>query len=325
MKALVTGSNGFIGSFLVEKLIATNYEVRCLVRQTSNRRWLNGLDVEFYYGELRDETSLKGAVNDVGIVYHLAGVTRGLREQDYMEGNYKATKNLLSACMQSEHELKFVYVSSQSAGGPSLSNESLTEEQAQHPISMYGRSKYMAEQAVLEFAKTRPATILRPPSVYGPRDVDFLTLFKSARSGFLPVMGKGEQKISIVHVADAVDGILLAGTQSKANGELFFITSDEDVRYSELLHTISETMGVKTRLVPLPYAIVKTVAAASTAASFISKKPTILNMDKYKEMRQAAWLCSNQKAKRVLGFQPKIQLEEGMRQTAEWYKTLGWI
>ncbi len=326
MRALVTGSNGFIGSFLVEKLLREGIDVRCLVRRTSNLRWLEGLNLDLCYGELSDPASLAPAVRDVDYIFHLGGVTRGLVEQDYVQGNVVTTQNLLDACLNCGHDRqKFIFVSSQAAGGPSVDGKPLTEEHAHNPISMYGRSKYGAEQAVLKLSTMRPITIVRPPSVYGPRDSDFFTLFKNANIGFLPIVGGGRQKINIIHVADLVEGLYRAGIKDKSNGELFFLSSDEEVSFAELAQTIAGAMKREIRLMNIPLPMVRLIVAASTFASSITKKPSILNKDKYNEMRQPAWLCSNEKAKRLLDFQPTVSLKDGMRETAEWYKKQGWL
>lgn len=326
MKALVTGSNGFIGSFLVEKLLQNSFNVRCLVRRTSNLRWLAGLNIELCYGELSDPASLVPAVKDVDVVFHLGGVTRGLKQKDYCSGNVLTTENLLHACLEhGPDQQKIVFVSSQAAGGPSFDGNALTEEHAQHPISMYGRSKYQAEQAVWKFGAKKPATIIRPPSVYGPRDTDFYTLFKNTRYGFLPVVGGGRQEISIIYVADLVEGIFQAAVNQRADGEMFFLSSDEKVSFSELANSIAESLDKKVRLVNIPLPVVRLIVAFSSLSSFLTKKPSILNEDKYNEMRQPAWLCSNEKAKRVLGFQPRMSLKEGMRITADWYTSNGWL
>ena len=326
MKALVTGSNGFIGSFLVEKLLDNGIEVRCLVRKTSNIEWLGNLNVEFIYGELRDPSSLYNAVRHVDVIYHLGGVTRGRQEQDYIDGNYTTTVNLLKTCIDHgpEHQ-KFVFVSSQAAGGPSIKGIPLTEKHAVNPVSMYGRSKKMAEQAVLQLSEKRPVTIVRPPSVYGPRDKDFYTLFKYAKSGVMPMVDGGEQQISIIYISDLVDGIYLAGTKPEADGELFFISSEEQVSFAEIAKAIMQALDKKARLVNIPIWAVELLSEASIALSCVTKKSPLMNRDKVTEIKQPAWLCSAEKAKRLLGFKANVTLERGMQKTAAWYKNHGWL
>ena len=326
MRALVTGSNGFIGSFLVERLLDKDWKVRCLVRKTSNLRWLEGLDIELAYGEMFDISSLHGAVKNADVVFHLAGVTKGKSEQDYIRGNYQATINMLKACQDSGGaSKKFILISSQAAGGPSRENSPLSEEEATSPISAYGRSKKMAEQAVLEYSQQHPATIIRPPSVYGPRDIDFLQLFKIVNRGVIPKPGGGNQKISIIHVQDLVDGILQTAEKEIANGEIFFLSHDQPATFDELGRIVADALGTKAITLPIPLWAIQGASLISSGFSKISGRPALLNKDKVLEMKQPAWLCSAAKAQKLLGFQAKIDLIEGMKQTAEWYKNIGWL
>ncbi|MBN1560114.1 NAD-dependent epimerase/dehydratase family protein [candidate division KSB1 bacterium] len=325
MRAFVTGSNGFIGSSLVEKLVEEGYQVRCLVRQTSNLQWLQKKQVELYYGDLRTPAQLSPAVRDVDVVFHLAGVTRGHREEDFIAGNFTTTMNLLEACKNSgPAQQKFVFVSSQAAGGPSMAGTPLSEEEALHPISSYGRSKRMAEEAVLEFAHDRHATIIRPPSVYGPRDRDFFKLFKSCRFGFLPMIGDGTQKMSLIYISDLIAG-LLAAMKKEAAGEIFFMTSDEVVTFADLARAISLAMGVQPHLLHIPLPLVKLIAIAAALSSRLTKKPPFITRDKFEEMKQPAWLCSSEKARRMLDFQSTTTLAQGMQKTASWYHENGWL
>jgi len=326
MQALVTGSNGFIGSFLVERLLLEGWQVRCLVRKTSNLRWLKALDVELFFGELSDPISLQKAVKSSDVVFHLGGVTKGRTEQDYINGNYKATLNLIGVMRTSgAPRQKLVYISSQAAGGPSLEGRALTEDEAVHPISAYGRSKRMAEEAVLEFSHTNPATIIRPPSVYGPRDKDFYLLFKNINRGILPRPGDGMQKISIVYIRDLVEGIYQSALNEAANGEIFFISQDDAVSFAQLGRLLSEALQKRPIMIPIPLWLVQGIAPLSVCLSKLTGKPALLNSDKVQEMKQPAWMCSNAKAKRMLGFAPKTDIREGLKRTAAWYKSVGWL
>ena len=181
MKALITGSNGFIGSHLAERLLNHDYQVKCLVRKTSNLRWIKDLPVEVVYGDIADLNSLLPSVAGVDYVFHLSGALRANNENEFYRINQGGTKNLLEACRQQNPNLKrFVCVSTQAAAGPSIDGIPLTESDDPHPISIYGKSKQLGEQVVLEFQKFFPVTIIRPPIVYGPRDDDFLEAFEYA-------------------------------------------------------------------------------------------------------------------------------------------------
>lgn len=326
MHALVTGANGFIGSSLVEKLLREKWKIRCFVRKTSNLRWLSGLDIDLIFGSIFDSVSLNNAVKDVDVVFHLAGVTKGKTQQDYDSGNYVATINLLQACRErAGSSPKFVFVSSQAAGGPSLDGRALSEAEAIYPISAYGRSKRKAEQAVLEFSRLSPATIIRPPSVFGPRDADFLMLHKAAKKGVIPIPGGGRQKISIVYISDLVDGLAAAAANERADGEIFFISQDQAITFYELGQIVAKVWKNKTIMLPVPLWLVQGASFFAAGMSKISGKPALLNADKVLEMKQPAWVCSNAKAKKVLNFTAKIDIEEGMKITARWYEKMGWL
>lgn len=326
MNALVTGSNGFIGSTLVEKLLQKNYRVKCLVRKTSNLRWLQNLDIDLVYGELIKPESLTNAVRDVDLVFHLAGTTKAKDKLGYVIGNYQATRNLLDACKKyGSDQQKIVYVSSQAAGGPSSLKKPLAETSMPHPISIYGMSKLEAEKAVFTFGRNRPVTVIRPPSVYGPKDRDVLVMFKNINRGILPVLGKGEQKVSMVHVNDLVDGIILAAESSRANGQLYYISGDENYEWKKIGQIMAQALDKHPLILGIPRWLVDIVSYFSISLSKLTGKPALLNRDKVAEMKQLSWLCSNARAKKELGFQPKFSLLEGFSMTAEWYKKMGWL
>jgi len=326
MKALVTGSNGFIGSTLVEKLLSQGFQVRCLVRKTSNLRWLADMAVEFYYGELRDPDSLEKAVKNIHLVFHLAGVTKAKTESGYREANYQGTLNLLNACKKTGlSDLKFIFASSQAAGGPSTIDKPITEFDTPYPISMYGNSKLMAEKTVLEFAETFPVSIIRPPSVFGQKDRVVYTLFKNINKRIAPVLGNGKQKASMIHVDDLVDGFLLAAQSTKANGKVYYLSGDGDYNWITINKLIAKALNKKPLTIHVPYFVLDIVSVFSSAVARINKKPALLNKDKVREMKQPSWLCSNRRAKEELGFRPKISLEDGLASTAKWYKKMGWL
>jgi len=169
MRALVTGASGFIGSNLVDRLLPEGVSVKCLVRRRSNLAWLKHLPVTLVTGDFQEPASLAPAVADTEVVFHVAGATRAPRRALYFRGNFEATRNLLRACENyGPADQKFILISSLAAAGPS-EGVPLTEDQPPRPVSAYGESKLWAERAVLEFSQKRPATIIRPPAVYGPR------------------------------------------------------------------------------------------------------------------------------------------------------------
>ena len=136
MKVLVSGSNGFIGSHLVENLLKRGHYVRCLVRKSSNLTYIKTLDVDFVYGELNNEISLYPAVRDTDCIFHLAGVVKARDQEGYFQGNFNTTQNLINAARTcGSDKQKFIFVSSLAAAGPASSNIPLLETNTPNPIS----------------------------------------------------------------------------------------------------------------------------------------------------------------------------------------------
>ena len=215
MRALVTGASGFIGSNLVDRLLAEGVQVKCLVRHTPTLPG-SAKSLTLVPGDFQDPASLATAVEDADVVFHVAGVTRAARRADYFRGNLETTCNLLQACQEyGPEDQKFLFISSLAAAGPSPGNP-LTEDEEPRPVSAYGESKLAAERAVLQFGRTRPVIIIRPPAVYGPRDRDTLLLFKSVQKRLHVIPGRGSQKVSLVHVHDLVTGIWQAMLSEQA-------------------------------------------------------------------------------------------------------------
>ncbi len=326
MRILVTGSTGFIGGFLVEELLAQGHEIVCLIRKTSSTKYLPREQVKFVQGTLESPESLARAVDGVQMVFHLAGATRVLHKDDFYRINAEGTRHLLEACSQGGKDLqRFVLVSSLAAAGPCQNGQPVTEVQAPHPVSHYGRSKLAAEQFALEYAGAFPVTIVRPPVVYGPRDQDVYAYFKQVKAGIALQLGRKPRHLSLIHVQDLVRGIVQAGFAGKAIGQTYFITNAEAKTWSELGTLISQALGKKCIRLVVPVVAASLVAAVSELMARIRKSPALLGFDKIHEMRHECWVCSGEKAARELDFRPQIAVEEGIRQTARWYERMGWL
>jgi len=326
MKALVTGGTGFIGSHLVEHLLSRGYEVRCLVRKTSDLVWLKGLKTDLVYGDLFNDEALKKAVMNVDQVYHSAGLTKAKTREEYFRGNTTGTVNLLRAAMSHDPGIKrFVFISSQTAAGPSPTRTPITEEAEPHPITTYGRSKWEAEKECLKAAHSMPVTIIRPPVVYGPRDKDVFEFFRTVKKGLQPVVGFHEKLVSLVHVHDLVRGFVMAAENDASRGKTYFISSARVYGWKEIGETARRILGRRVLRLRIPEPLVYVVAAFAEGLALLNSKPALINFEKARDMVQDYWTCDASRARRDFGFEQQVSLEDGFRGTIEWYRQNHWL
>jgi nucleoside-diphosphate-sugar epimerase len=326
LKALVTGGTGFIGSHLTEALIRKGVQVRCLLRKTSDLKWLKGLPIEFVHGDCKDKASLEKAVRGVDWVFHLAGVTKAIKEETYFEANGLGTENLIRACLENNPRLqKFIYISSQAAAGPSQNMRNKKESDPCEPVSFYGRSKRVGEEVVLAHAHDVPVLILRPSAVYGPRDKDIFALFKCLARRIKPCPIGPDQYFSLCYVEDIVQGILLAVETQTKSGEILFLSDGNDYRMKEIGDVVAQAMGVTAFRIPVPKRMILGIACFSKYLSKLIGRPFLLNRDKAEEMIQKNWVCDITNARTVLGFEPRVPLSEGAKLSFEWYKKEKWL
>jgi nucleoside-diphosphate-sugar epimerase len=333
MKALVTGASGFIGSTLIEELGTLGFEAHALMRRTSSPANLKGLQYRKVEGDLSDLASLRRAVRGMDYVFHLAGMTAALSKRDYFEFNAEGTKRLAQAVAEENPGLaRFVYVSSLAAGGPADGLNPREERHEDKPVSAYGQSKRRGEQELLEHKDTFPISIARPPIVYGPKDKGVFVIIQSvARNVMLLPRGAtpgGQKYYSAIHVRDLCRGLVQAAVAPKdkvPSGEIFYLCSDEVVSYEELMMTIAEKLGRDPLRIRVPKLALTVAAAGFSAIGRVTRKSYPLNLDKLNEVLPDYWICSNRKAKAMLGFAPEYNLSKGMADAIEWYRRNKWI
>ena len=227
-KILVTGATGFIGSHLVERLRREGHEVRCIAKDPLNVKVLEASGCSVVLGDLNNGVDWDALLDGIDIVYHVAGVTRCKRPEDYYEGNYRATQRFVQVCSDICRRLsRFVYVSSLTATGPSCDGLPVHEDAPYHPVSHYGKSKMMAELEVLRASDRIPVTIVRPSAVYGPRERDMYDYIRMIKRGLQVLIGYRKKMLSLIHADDLVSGIILAGQSAVAAGRTYFLESEE--------------------------------------------------------------------------------------------------
>jgi nucleoside-diphosphate-sugar epimerase len=326
MLILVTGGNGFVGSHLVEGLLAQGHQVRCLLRPTSDLSFIASLPLEHVWGALDDVESLERACRGVDAVYHLAGATKAPDAATYFRVNEQGTRSLLEACWRVNPGVRrFVYCSSLAAAGPADSSTPIDETCPPHPVSHYGRSKLAGEEAVRAYAGRLPVVILRPAPVYGPRERDILTYFRLVQRGLKLLPGRGAHQVCMIHVSDLVRLALRVLEDERVVGQTYFACDGEAHDLEAVLDAVGAALGKRTLRVVIPIPLLEVFAALGGIWARLSKRPVLLNDQKLQEMKQRYWLCDVSKARRELGFVPQVDLQTGMALTARWYREQGWL
>ncbi len=327
MRFLVTGATGFIGSHMVELLVARGWEVVCPVRNPALLRNLSRIKAEIIPLALIEDYVRQGT--DLDYVIHIAGATRAPDYETYRRANVELTRRLLdlfSDAGSAPGMKKFVLLSSQAASGPSPEDGTSTRESDDpRPVSLYGRSKLEAERLVNSFGSTMPVTIVRPPTVFGPRDLDVLGVFRSARWRIAPFLAGPDRLVSIIYVGDLVDGILAATLSSATEGQTYFMANPTPVVWREFALQVARVLHYRAYPLPIPLQAARLISLAGDLVSMWTGTTPLFRTEKLEEMKQIAWVCSAEKALKELGWQAGTSLAQAIHTTGAWYRTHCWI
>jgi nucleoside-diphosphate-sugar epimerase len=322
LKVLLTGASGFVGSHILDRLRLQQFPTVILFRSTSNRRFLEKhLDwVEARSGSLNDVPSLQAALNGVTHVIHCAGATKAARISGFYDINQVGTRNLIDALPQSVRRL--VHVSSLAAAGPSEPGKAVSEEDFPRPVSEYGKSKLAGEEEVRKHCRCEHI-ILRPPAVYGPRDEEFLRLFRAVRRHLQP--RPSLQPLSMVFVVDLAEAIVRSLKAENAAGKTYYVSSPEVVTARDIAREIAAQMKVWTLPIPLPTMALWPICLAQELITRVTGKANVLSLQKYSELRAAAWVCDPLRLRNEMGYECSTNLKSGVERTLAWYRENRWL
>lgn len=319
LKVLVTGANGFVGSHIVEALLDANHQTTCVVRNTSDLSWISPLPLFYKYGDLTDSKFLEVCVKDADVIVHCAGSVRAFNKEDYFRSNVENTKNICNAVLKANPNLKkFIFISSQAAMGPSSSQEPRKLTEKENPVSDYGLSKLAAEEEIKKlFDKKIPYTILRPASVYGPRDKDIFIFFNLVNKHLRPVTME-KRLIQLVYVKDVAKAVVCSLKNPKSDNNIYYLAEKTPYTWADVGIAISKAVGRKAMPIPVPDFAFKFAGMAAQSFSHITKKPAVLNRQKITEMLQEYWTADTRPAESDLGID-FTKLEFASKITYNWY------
>jgi len=338
---LVTGASGFIGSHLTQTLVQHGFQVRSLFRNPQPSRNFQEGGSEPVMGDVTDLDAMRRAVSGTDIVFNLAGLTHARHPSELVRVNQNGPGTVAQACAEQPTPPCHVLVSSVAASGPCSPDHVRLESEPPAPISNYGRSKLLGEEAARRWAHAVPTTIVRPGIVFGPRDPGMPPIMQSvARFRFHANPGWRSPKLSFIEVSDlneilrraALQGERLPAPPSQFDEEepeqdstmsgrgIYFGVAPEHLRYAELGTIFASVLVPQGRVLTLniPPAAAWLVGGLSQTAAQLRGKSDLLNIDKIREALVPSWACSAAKVQQQLGFRPSKTLTQQLQETARW-------
>jgi nucleoside-diphosphate-sugar epimerase len=327
MKILVTGGTGFTGKALVKRLLDEDHQVVALdYKEGIKTEELKAWGAEVVIGSVTDKKTVEHCMEGIEIVHHLAAAFRELDVPDnyYDEVNVGGTKNVLAAAHKSGVK-KFIYCSTCGVHG-NIDNPPGGEDAPIQPADYYQRTKYEAEPIVNEYSKKgMPTVILRPAAIYGPGDPErFYMIFKRVAKGMFPIFGNGKTYYHPLYIDNLIDAFVQCMEDGRGDGEAYLIADDQYIEIEQLVREVAQALKgrVKTPHYPIwPLIIAGHICEKACKPFGITPPIFPRRVDWYRQNRA----FKIDKAKRDLGYEPKVGIGEGLKNTAAWYKAEGYL
>lgn len=275
-------------------------------------------------GSIGDPASLRQAMAGITHVIHCAGATKAARVAGFYEVNQAGTRNVVAAINeQSGSVRRLVHISSLAAAGPARPEKPAREEDVPGPVSEYGKSKLAGELEVRNHCRVEHV-ILRPSAVYGPRDEEFLRLFRAVKRHVWP-RASSAQALSLVYVKDLAEAVAACLNHPAAAGQTYFVAAREVVTARSVTAEIAAQMNNWTVPLPLPAALLWPICLAAEVWSGLTGKPSVLSRQKFAELRAPGWVCDPARLEREIGCACATTLRPGIADTLRWYREQGWL
>jgi nucleoside-diphosphate-sugar epimerase len=324
MKVLVTGASGFAGGVLTKKLIEQGHNVRVMVRDKAKLKLPRVPSMEVFEGDIIDKKAVDSAVNGVEKVFHIAGLFRqaGIVDQVYWDTNVGGTENLLDSALRFGIK-RFVHCSTVGVHGH-IADPPANETYRFAPGDIYQVTKLEGEKRAVSFYKETglPISVIRPGPIYGPGDLRLLKLFKLASRNITPILGKGTIYFNMVYVDDLADAFILASEKKEAIGEVFIAGGPENITLNEIVDFIAEIRGKPKTKIHLPAKPIQILGSLCEKVCIpLGIEPPIYRRRVDFFTKSRAFDIS--KARKLLNYQPKVSIFDGLQRTVNWYSQQG--
>jgi len=317
---LVTGAGGYTGFNLALQLAQAGAVVRAFLRKGGSARTFPD-DIEVFEGDLTSIEDCRQACKDVDTVFHVAAVFRQVKgtREELEEVHVGATENMIRAAHDAGCR-RFVHTSTMGVHGH-VKNGPGNEESPYSPGDDYQETKLEGELLALRLGAELglPVAVVRPCGIYGPGDTRFLKMVKPVSKGRFIMIGSGETHYHFAYIDDLVQGFMLAGEKEAAVGEAFLIGGEESPTLNDLVRAIASNLDVKSPRWHIP------VWPVYWSGWLCEKLCKLIGVEPPLHPRRVAFFTKNRefsvnKAKRLLGFEPKVSLEDGFGRMIDWYR-----
>lgn len=261
---------------------------------------------------------------DCQVVFHLAGVTKALKSEDYYTVNQKGTASLLAKLEENDLRPRLVLLSSLAAGRPAEAGKPVKEDEPPIPASPYGHSKLLQEEEALKYSHKMQVIILRAAAIYGPGDLDFLQFFQIIKKGWLVTFTK-KIIMSLCYVHDLVRAMEISASPGLKTGQIYNVADPIPRTWEEIGLEAARILNRRVKALKLPLWLVHGAAAGSELISRLSGKASPLNLSKYHDMEKLSWVADTTKIKEELGFETKWDFGRALEETLIWYQKVGWL
>jgi nucleoside-diphosphate-sugar epimerase len=313
----ITGATGFVGWHLAEAFRLAGWRVRAIVRPGGVKPAPD--EVERVEAALHPKT-LAAAIGESDVVVHAAGLTRALDESAF-EFNVSGTRAVVDAVNTTGARL--VFISSQAAMGAGTISRPTREDDLPRPLTAYGRSKLAGEAVVRTDART-PWIIIRPTAAYGPRDRQFLPIFRLAARGIFLQVVPPATAFTFIYVDDLARGVVLAAEGERAWGQTLFLGHPDPLHADDLLRGLAGVFGRRYRPWRVPDLVLRAFAWGGQLAWKFGEEP-LLDRARLTELGAEGFVCAVDRAREVLGVTAAVPLPDGLARTAQWYRNQGWV